>query len=300
MIQAPWRMEIPCLRHPIPVAALLATSFVPGSAGAQPADPIWLADRGPGVRTSIFGTYVRPGELLVSPFFEYYVDDDYEYSPVELGHEGDQDFRGRYRASEGLIFLSYGLTDHLAVELEAAVISASLEKAPQDSSTLPARIEESGRGDWQVQLDWRMTTETATRPEWFSFLEVVPPSNTSSLLIGTPDWEFKAGLGATRGWPWGTVTLRGAAEYSLEESALEVGEYAVEYLKRVSSRWRVYAGIEGAQDEVELIGEIQWHFSRSAYLRLNTAYGLTSKATDWAPDVGVMFSLPLGRAAAGD
>jgi hypothetical protein len=81
---------------------------------------------------------------------------------------------------------------------------------------------------------------------------------------------------------------------------LEVGEYAVEYLKRVSPRWRVYAGIEGAQDEVELIGEIQWHFSHSAYLRLNTAYGLTSKATDWAPDVGVMFSLPMGRPAAGE
>ena len=181
-------------------AALLQLLSTPGSAGAQPADSApWLRDRGPGVRTSIFGTYVRPGELLVSPFFEYYLDDDYEYSPLELGHGDDNDYRGRYRASEGLIFLSYGFSDRFAIEFEAAVISASLEKAPEDTSSLPSRIEESGQGDWQVQLDWRMLHETATRPEVFSFLEVVPPSNVDRKLIGTSGWEYKAGAGATRG-----------------------------------------------------------------------------------------------------
>ncbi len=280
----------------IALAALASSLLHPGSAGSQPADP------SPGSRIAApacarrsSGRTCKPGELLVSPFFEYYLDDDFEYAPSELGYGLDEDYRGRYRASEGLIFLSYGFSDRLAIELEAAVISASLEKSPEDPSSMPARIEESGPGDWQMQLDWRIAHETAKRPEYFGFLEVVPPSNTNSLLIGTPDWEFKAGLGATRGLPWGTVTVRTAAAYSLEESALELGEYAVEYLKRLSPRWRVYAGIEGEQDEVELIGEVQWHASESVYFRFNTGYGLTSKATDWAPDIGIVFALPIAR-----
>jgi hypothetical protein len=59
----------------------------------------------------------------------------------------------------------------------------------------------------------------------------------------------------------------------MEEETLEAGEYAIEYLKRLSRHWRVYAGVEGEQDEVELIGEAQWHFAPRAYLRLNTGHG---------------------------
>jgi hypothetical protein len=33
----------------------------------------------------------------------------------------------------------------------------------------------------------------------------------------------------------------------------------------------------------------QWHFSPRAYAKLNTAFGVTSKATDFAPEVGVLF-----------
>jgi hypothetical protein len=71
-----------------------------------------------------------------------------------------------------------------------------------------------------------------------------------------------------------------------------VGEYAVEYLKRLSPAWRVYAGIEGTQDELSLLGEIQWHFGRHAFLRVNNGVGLTSKATDWAPEIGVVLTFP--------
>ena len=42
---------------------------------------------------------------------------------------------------------------------------------------------------------------------------------------------------------------------------LASGEYAVEYLKRISRAFRVYLGIEGNQDEVEFITEVQWHFN---------------------------------------
>jgi hypothetical protein len=286
------------LRSVALAGAFVTGLLVTGEARCQPADAApWLYDRGTGVRTSIFGTYVRSGELLVSPFFEYYIDDDFEYKPAELGYGLDQDFRGRFRASEGLIFLSYGFSERLAIEFEAAVISSKLDKAPDDSSSMPQRIKESGQGDWQMQLDWRMLHETKSRPEVFGYLEIVFPSNKSKPLIGTPDFEYKGGVGVTRGMSWGTLTARVAAEYSQADKKGDLGEYAVEYLKRLSRSWRVYAGIEGTQDEVELIGEAQWHLSDRVYVRFNTGYGLSSKATDWAPDVGVVFSVPLGGAA---
>jgi hypothetical protein len=281
--------------------ALLVHPAVAGSQpAARPANPgemsptaaPWLDDRGPGIWTSIFGTYVRSRELLVSPFAEYYFDDNFEYKPAELGYGLDQDFRGRFRATEGLVFLAYGVNDRLALELEASVISARLDKAADDPSSQPARIRESGQGDWQVELDWRVFAETASRPEVFALLEIDPPSNRHAALIGTPDWEVKLGAGMIRGLGWGTVAARAGLIYSAEGGTVEASEYAVEYLKRLSPRWRVYGGIEGEQDEVELIGEAQWHFSPRAYLRLNLSRGLSSKATDWAPDVGVVFALP--------
>ena len=67
--------------------------------------PSYLQDRGPGIPTSMFGTYVEEGEWLFYPFFEYYLNDDEGYSPQELGYELDEDFRGEYRGYEGLIFL---------------------------------------------------------------------------------------------------------------------------------------------------------------------------------------------------
>jgi len=278
---------------PFVVAAVMILPRVAGAApagDAAPAGAPWLADRGTGVWTSIFATFVRPHELLVSPFVEGYFDDNFEYKPAELGYGLDQDFEGRFRAVEGEIFLAYGLSDRFAVELEAAVITASLEKAPEDPSSMPAKLEQSGQGDWQMELDWRVAHETATRPEVFAYLEVDPPSHKNAPLIGTPDWEYKAGGGLMRGLPWGTWVVRVAAEYQTQDGTLDLGEYALEYFKRVSPHWRLYAGVEGDQDEVELIGEAQWHFSPRAYLRLNNAYGLTPKATDWGPDVGLVFA----------
>lgn len=254
--------------------------------------PTYLRDRGTGLATSMFGTYVRRGELLVYPFFEYYRDHNMEYKPAELGYGLDQDFRGKYRASEGLLWFGYGITDWLAVELEAAVISATLYTAPGDTSGAPPRIHEAGMGDVEGQVRARWMSETPGRPELFSYFEAVAPVQTKKLLIATPDWEFKFGTGLTRGFAWGTVTLRTEAEYNLEEARLELGEVAVEYLKRLSPAWRVYLGVEGTQDEFELITEAQWHISRNLFLKLNNAFGITSKATDWAPEVGIVFSVP--------
>lgn len=255
--------------------------------------PAYLRDRGTGLPVSMFGTYIRKGELLVYPFFEHDRDDNFEYKPAELGFGIESDFRGKYRASEGLIFIGYGITDWMAVEVEAAVIKATLEKAADDPSAMPEKIEESGTGDLEGQLRFRLLRESGQRPEVFGFLEAVSPQQKDKVLIGTPDWEFKVGTGVIKGFSFGTMTLRAAVDYSVEESKAELGEYAIEYLRRLSPAWRIFLGIEGSQDEASLITEAQWILTETIFIKLNSGFGITSKAIDWAPEIGVMFSFPL-------
>ena len=66
----------------------------------------------------------------------------------------------------------------------------------------------------------------------------------------------------------------------------------------MSPAWRVYVGIEGTQDEVSLITEAQWRVHPRVSIKLNSGLGLTSKATDWAPEVGVVFRFPAPRTPA--
>jgi hypothetical protein len=260
------------------------------AAVAEDTIPNYLQDRGEGVPSSMFGTYIGHRELVTYVYFEYYLDNNMEYEPAELGYGLEQVFRGKYRAYEGLIFIGYGITDWLALEFEAAIIKARLEKSSQDPSSLPDEIEESGLGDVESQLRWRWMRETTVRPELFGYFEIVFPLQKEKVLIGTQEWEFKLGSGVTKGFFIGTFTVRAAVEYATEESKLELGEYAVEYVKRLSPHWRAYVGVEGSQDEVELITEAQWHIiTDTIVVKLNNAFGITSKATDWAPEMGIMF-----------
>lgn len=270
-----------------PAIALLT----PDHAGAQDELPPYLADRGTGVPSSQFGTFIRKGDLLIYPYYEYYHDNNFEYKPTELGFDVGRDFRGRYRADEFLLFLGLGLTDRLAVELEAAVIDARLTKSPDDPSTQPDKLQESGLGDVESQLRWRWLEETEGRPEFFSFFETVFPFQKSRRLIGTQDWEFKLGAGIIKGFTWGTIALRTSVAHDRAERKTEFGEYALEYLKRISRVVRFTALIEGEEDEIELITDLQLHVSPRVFIKLNNGFGLTSKATDLAPEVGVVFTL---------
>lgn len=272
------------------LSVVCALAVTAGSSQAQELPP-HLRDRGTGVAMSQFGTYAKKGELLVYPFLEWYSDSDLEYKPSELGYGVEQDYRGRYRASEGLLYLGYGLTSDLAVELEAAVITARLEKSPQDLSAMPHEVKESGLGDVEGQIRWRFHRETPRRPELFTYFETVFPFQKNRRLIGTQSFEYKLGVGAIRGGPSGTWTVRAATEYNAGEHKFEPGEYAIEYLKQLSPAWRVVTLVEGNQvDEISLIGEIQWRFFSRAVLKVNSGFGLTQNATDFAPELGIMFS----------
>lgn len=257
--------------------------------------PAFRRDRGAGVSLSAFGTYIQKGQVMIYPFFEYYYDDDFEYAPSDFVSGAlDKDFRGKYRATEELLMFAAGLTENLAVEFEFAIIQTRFEKDKSDGTTdaqLPPVREEDGLGDVEGQIRYRWAGETDSRPEIFSYFETVIPTQDEGSLIGTTDWEFKLGSGLIRGFSWGTLTGRASIAYDKSEEVFELGEMSIEYLRRLSSKWRVYGAVEGTQDEVELLTEAQFHFSRHAFLKLNNGFGLTSKATGWAPEIGVLLTL---------
>jgi len=251
--------------------------------------PYYLQDRGTGIPTSMFGTYINHGEFIIYPFYEFYYDEDAEYKPSEFGYNVSKDFRGLARAHEGLIFFGYGITDRLAFEFEAAVISAVQYKAGEDTSNMPAKIEESGIGDVESQLRYRWNKENEDVPEVFSYFETVFPLQKNRKIIGTQDWEFKFGSGLVKGFNFGTITLRLAIDYSAGEGKVDLGEYAIEYLKKVSEFFMFYFGLEGSQDEASLIADLQFHITDYAFIRVNSGFGITSKATDYTPEIGILF-----------
>jgi hypothetical protein len=286
-IRFPIVVEFSC--RAVGIVPLTITMFIAPTAGVAQGRAPYLSDRGTGIPTSMFGDYVRPGEVKFYPFYEY-TSANLEYKPAELGFGLDQDFRGQFREHEAMFFVVYGVSDRLAVEFESALFaSARLRKDPGDPSAMPAVLRESGFGDTQVEARWRWAHETLSRPEVFTYLEVDLPFQRNRRIIGTQTWAYKLGTGATKGFSFGTLTLRAAGEYDEADKKVVFGEYALEYLKRLSANWRVYSGIEGDQDEVELILEAQRRLSAHATLKLNSGFGLTSKAPDFAPEIGVMF-----------
>jgi hypothetical protein len=265
----------------LPVPALAASEEL----------PVYLRDRGPGVATSLVATYVQKGEFLVYPFYEYTFNSDQEYKPSELGYAGESDFRGTLEENETLLFLSYGLSDNVAFELESALYTtATLDKAPEDPSELPPTLHETGFGDTQAEVRWKWAKETEHRPEFWSYFEVVFPFQKSGSLIGTSDWELIQGFGVTKGSRYGTLTARVSASYSTSDNKVVLGEYDLEYLKKFTKLWSEALSLEGEEDEVALIVEAQLHFSSHVFMKINNGFGLTSKAPDIAPELGIVFA----------
>ena len=243
---------------------------------------------GHGIPSSQFGTFIEEGDFLVYPYYEHYRDKDAEYKPSEMGYVGDVDYFGRYRAHEGLIFLGYGVSSRLHLELEAAVITAKQERASDDTSNFPAEgVEESGLGDVEAQARYRFREEADEAPEIYGYFETVFPFQRNRKLIGTSSWEFQYGMGLARSFGFGTMTLRASVAWA--DGSPEIGEYAVEYIRGVSDWLRLYAAVEGSEDEVELINEAQLFITPRIRIKLNNAVGITRKAPGWAPEVGVMF-----------
>ncbi len=271
---------------------LLATH----AASAEEPLPDYLQDRGPGVPTSLFGTYIESGQWMVYPFYEYSSNSDEEYDPREFGFPrpgvvGEEEFFGEGTQHEAVLFIGYGFSDKLAIEFEAELYaSAILDKSALDASPLPARTKESGFAGAEAQLRWLWRGETPERPALYSFFEVEFPFQDTKALIGATDVEFAVGAGFIRGFDWGTLNGRVSIAYDGAESKVELGEYALEYLKRVNDRWRLVATLEGEEDEVSIIGEAQLTLRPGAMLKLNSGFGVTKKAANFAPEIGILFT----------
>ena len=282
-------------RHKILLATLLlggVLALSPRPASAQ--QPYYLYDRGDGIPTSLLGTYVRKGELLAYSFYEYTRDSTNEYKPSEMGFKGPragEDFFGKLEQHEFLLFFAYGFTDWLAVEFESAVYTtATLKKAKSDPSTMPKKLREDGLGDTEMQIRLRWLKEGDYWPEGVFFFETVFPLQSDKKLIGTQDWELSPGLVFTKGFgPFGTLAFRFAFTYSAKGGDFEFGEYAIEYLKRLSPNWLVALAFEGEQDEQSIIGEVQYSLSKNIALKVNCGFGVTKKAPDFAPEIGLLF-----------
>ena len=292
-------MRIPTFRLS-PVLAVLSFSASAGLAHAVHAQAHALAsswgDRGAGVPASMFGTYVSRGQLLVFPFLAYTTDHNREYEPAQLGGGPDGAFLGKYKNSAAQIFVAYGLTDWLALELEGSVLSATLDRSPSDPSGTTRRISESGLSDIEGHVRMRLARENGTRPELFAFLEVQAPSQRNKLIIGDDAWDLKPGIGAVRAFPWGTMSIRTTVEYNRDDTHWDLGESSIEYLRRLSPAWRVYAGIEGGEtggpDEWELNLGVHWSVTRLLTVRVDNGVGISAKANDWSPQIGVLFTWP--------
>lgn len=270
---------------------MLACSVFAGVAAAAGAgDPPVLRPGQNSLPTSLFGTYLQAGDFLVYPFYEYETNKEEEYKPSELGFVGDEDLFGEATKQEFLLYLGYGITDRLAVEFEAALyVTEELLTAPEDTSLAPDRIEESGIGEIEVQVRWQWLAETSRRPQLYSFVEVEPPNQRGKQLIGAQEWKVAVGFGVIKDFSWGTMLARLAPAYEGGEGGT-LGEYAFEFQHRVSPRFGYLAGLEGEDDEVLLVGELQWAITPRAVLKLNSGFGLTEKASDFAPEVGVVWS----------
>jgi hypothetical protein len=277
----------PCI---LSVAVILFVFFVKSAEAQNEALPSYLKDRGDGISTSMFGTYVSKGQWLVFPYLAYTNDHNKEYE-----FRRGLSFRGKYWDASGQVFLAYGVSEWLALEFETSFIKAALKK-PRADTTQPARISESGLGDVEGQLRFRLLKENEHHPEIFGFTEITIPSQKHKLLIGDPDWDLRPGIGIVRGFSWGTVTLRTDVEYNRDDKAWDLGETSLEYLRRLSSSWLLFLAIEGgetgAPDEFGLQIGVRWRVSKYASVKFDNQIGIMSKAADWAPQVGVMFSFP--------
>src|SRR5262245_35059496 len=203
--------------HPPSVAAnLAAIAFAGGAAlcrAAEPTElPAYLADTGGGIPTSLLGTYIRGKEFIFYPFYEYTRTKKFEYSPSELGFRGEGEFFGKLVEQEALVFFAYAFNDSLAIEFESALYSSvKFTKSPDDTSNVPNSIRESGLGDTEINIRWRVAKETATRPDITLFLATVFPLQKNKKLLGTQSWEFEPGIVLTKGFPpYGTFAFRAA------------------------------------------------------------------------------------------
>ena len=72
-------------RHRISATTLMCAALLTAPHARAQDEAPWLSDRGPGIPTSLFGSYIEKGQLLFYPFYEFTLNTSEEYEPKEFG-----------------------------------------------------------------------------------------------------------------------------------------------------------------------------------------------------------------------
>jgi hypothetical protein len=277
----------------VKILAVITASFLSLTAIAQDDVPFYLSDRGGAMTTSLFGTFIEEGELLVYPFYEY-VDGVDDYRGIGLGTSTDTiEYTGDVKEHEVLLFLAYAFTEDIHIELEhLAYNKVTQSPDPLDTTsglTEPISESKSFPG-LQAQVRWRAKHETESSPEIYTWFEIDYPLVDNRILAGAAAFEAAVGIGFVKGFSWGTITPRISIDYDDEDEQFGFGEWAIEYFRRVNDNWGIVTTVEGEAAEVSIIGELQWHIHDRAFFKFNNGFGLTGDAPKLAPEVGIMFS----------
>jgi hypothetical protein len=246
------KYPIVCIGLSILATVFIALAFLVGASPCRAAEssglPAYLSDRGDGIPTSLFGTYIREKKILLYLFYEYTRISNFEYSPKELGYPGEQEFFGEVDEHEALVFFAYAFNDSFALEFESALYSSvDFKKSSDDTTAVPDKITESGLGDTEINLRWRYLKETASRPEFTFFFKTVFPFQEDKKLIGTQNWEFEPGIVLTKGFSIGTFAARVSVAYDTGGD-LDLGEWAIDYVKRLNPSWRGVLSLHAQQE----------------------------------------------------
>ena len=275
---------------------ILAASFISllnSNVFAQDDVPYYLSDRGGAMTTSLFGTFIEEGELLVYPFYEY-VDGVDDYRGISLGTSTDTfEYTGDVTEHEVLLFLAYAFTEDIHIELEQLVYN-KVTQSPDPLDTTSLLTEPISESKYfptlQAQIRWRAKHETESTPEVYTWFEIDYPLVDNRILAGAPAFEAAIGVGLVKGFTWGMITPRISIDYDDEDEQFGFGEWAIEYFRRINDNWGIVTTVEGEAAEISLIGELQWHIHDRAFFKFNNGFGLTGDAPKLAPEVGIMFS----------
>lgn len=289
----PGLVLLACAAHATATPAASDASDTAMHSGREGAEPpaAHLRDRGTGVVTSVPGAYLREGELLFYSWVAYSGDHDIQYDPPEFGFPSEIEYIGRYQAREVDAWVAYGLRENLALEIQVAGMRASLQKSADDATGMPAELKESGLGDVRSRLNWRILAESERRPEIYTFATMAFPHDKKKALTGTNDWLLNLGIGAIRGYRWGTISLRSSMEFDLSSASVgDWGEVTLEYFKRLSPRMSVVGALVLLQgDEGSVFGEFQYQPTQNVVVKLGGAQALTANGIDWSAQAGVLF-----------
>jgi hypothetical protein len=91
------------------------------------------------------------------------------------------------------------------------------------------------------------------------------------------------------------MTFRTTVEYNRGDTHWDLGETSIEYLRQLSSAWRLFLAVEGgeggAPDDFAFVSGARWRVAPGVFLKFDNALGLMSKSTDWESQLGVVWSV---------